>query len=282
MVDIDSETLFNGAAAVLTTIAALFFVFNVELGVSPVSKILLTLAFLAGVFALSQGTDDRQLTLLAYGVVVVSVVGIFFNLVNTFDAGSAVVVAGLLTLAALLFGLRTRFDDQNRLLTATQARSLFGGLVVIAVLVLAVDVGTGGLAYELQPQSQIEITESPRGDNRVASVVVSNPTPLPERVETPDYAACAAGDWSEYRYAEPERERRPPVRANINVDDGYNEHVMSFGSKAYPVTLYLDATNTTGETFPIQRTDACPSSDSGAPYIAIFEGPDDPRRAVAV
>ncbi|MFB6250288.1 MAG: hypothetical protein ABEI27_01145 [Halobellus sp.] len=278
MVDIDSETLFNSAAAVLTTAAALFFISSVELGVSPVSRILLVLAFLSGVFAISQRTDDRQVTLLAYGVVVVSIVGIFLDLVNTFDAGNSTLVAGLLVLAAVLFGLRTRFDDQNRLLTSTQATYLLGAVAVLAVVVLVVDVGTGGLTYELQPQGQVEITESPRENTRVASVAVTNPTPLPERVKMPNYAACAAGDWSEYRQSEPERDRPLPVRVNINVDDGYNDHLMSFGSKTYSVSMYLDATNTTGEAFPVQRTDACPSDESGAPYIAIFERPESADR----
>ena len=280
MVAIDSETLFNGAAAALTTIAVLFFVFSVELGVSPVSKTLIALAFLTGVFAISQRTTDRQLTLLGYGVVVVSVVGLFFDFVNTFDLGNEVTVLGLLLLAAALFAVRTRFDGGNRLLSGTQATYLFGAVAAVVALVLVVDVVTGGLAYELHVENRIEITESPRGDVQVASVVASNPTPLPERVETPNYGVCAAGDWSEYRHpSEPEREERPPVRAHLNVQDGYNEHVMSFGSKTFPVTLYLDAANTTGETFPVERTTACPDDETGDPYIAIFEGEsNDPRR----
>jgi len=282
MVDIDSETLFNGAAAALTTIAVLFFVLNVEWAYSPVSKVLIALAFLAGVFAVSQRTDDRQLTLFGYGVVVVSVVGLFFDLVNTFEAGSAVTVVGLLAFAAVLFALRTRFDRQNHLLSAERATSLLAAVAILAAVVLVVDVATGGLAYELQPQSQIEVTQSPRDDLQVASVVVTNPTPLPERVEAPQYAACPAGDWSEFRPpTEPGRER-PSVRTNLNVRDGYNEHVMSFGSKTYPVTLYLDAANVTGETFPVRQTDACPDDTTGAPYIAIFEGSPYTRRAIPV
>lgn len=273
MVDIDSETLFNGAAATLTTIAVLFFVFNVELNFSPVTKIAIVLAFLSLVLAISQRTADPQLTILGYGVVVISIVGLFFDLVNTFDLGSELTVLGLLVLAAILFALRTRFDSQNRLLNPQQARYLIAVVSVLAAVILITDVVTGGLAYELQPESRIEIDESPRERLQVATVTVTNPTPLPERVETPDYAACAAGDWSEYRYpADPDREERPPVRAHLNVEDGYNEHVMSFGSKTYPVRLHIEATNTTGETFRVERTDECPDDDSGAPYIAIYEG----------
>lgn len=283
MVDIDSETLFNGAAAALTTVAVLFFVFSVELGLSPVSKILIALAFLAGVFAISQRTTDRQLTLLGYGVVVASVVGIFFDFVNTFNLGNEVTVLGLLLLAAVLFALRTRFDGGNRLLTGSQATYLFGAVAAVVALVLVVDIVTGGLAYELQVENRIEITESPRDDIQVASVVANNPTPLPERVETPNYGVCAAGDWSEYRHpSEPERDERPPVRAHLNVQDGYNEHVTSFGSKTYPVTLYLDAANTTGETFPVERTADCPDDETGEPYIAIFEGESNDIRRYAV
>jgi hypothetical protein len=283
MVDIDSETLFNGAAAALTTLAVLFFILNVEFNYSPVSKVAIVFLFLALVLAISQRTDDAQLTLLGYGVVVVSVVGLFFDVVNTFNVGSELTVLGLLLLAAVLFALRTRFDDRNHLLTGRQAASLLGVVAVLAVVVLAVDVATGGLAYELQPESQIEIAESPREDLRVASVVVTNPTPLPERVETPNYAACAAGDWSEYRLpSEPGRERPSAPRVHLNVQDGYNEHVMSFGSKTYPVTLYLDAANATGETFRIEQTSSCPDDESGTPYIAIYERAMDKRRVYPV
>ncbi|WP_144904593.1 hypothetical protein [Halobellus captivus] len=279
MVDIDSETLFNAAAAVLTTIAVLFFILNVDFGLSPVTMTLLAVAFLTGIFAISQRTADRQLTLLSYGVIVVSVVGIFFDLVNTFSLGSESTVLGLLLLAAALFALRTRFDGSNRLLSGKRAAYLFGAISALVALLLVVDVVSGGLAHELQVENRIEITDSPRGDVRVASLVVSNPTPLPERVETPRYGVCAAGDWSEYRRpGDPSREGRQPVSAHLNVQDGYNEHVMSFDSKTYPVTLYLDAANTTGETFPVERTESCPDDETGSPYLAIFEGStNDPR-----
>ncbi|MFB6092661.1 MAG: hypothetical protein ABEK02_06595 [Haloquadratum sp.] len=275
MVDIDSETLFNGAAAVITTIAVLFFALNVDFAYSPVSKTALVVGFLAGIFALSQRTDDRQLTLFGYGVVVTSVVGLFFDLVNTFEVGNALTVLGLLAIAAVLFALRSQFDETNRLVSGRQATFLFGVLAVLAVVILAVDVATGALVYDLQPQSRIEIAESPHEQHRVASVVVSNPTPLPERVETPNYAVCTAGDWSEYRPpTEPGRER-PPVRVDLNVQDSYNEYVMSFGSKTYPAMLYLDAANATGETFPVRRTSSCPDDRTGAAYIAIYEATND-------
>ncbi|WP_188786961.1 hypothetical protein [Halobellus salinus] len=48
IVDIDSETLFNTAVAVLTTVAVLVFVFNVDLGHSPVTEFAVVVAFLSG------------------------------------------------------------------------------------------------------------------------------------------------------------------------------------------------------------------------------------------
>jgi len=282
MVDIDSETLFNGAAAIITTIAVLVFVLSVDLGGSPVSKVAITLLFLSLVFAITQRTEDRQLTLLGYGVVVVSVVALFFDLVNTFSLGNEVTVLGLLVIAAALFGLRTRFDENNRLLSERQTAYLVGAVAVLTAVILVTDVVTGGLAYELQPESQIEIVESPRDNPRVASLVVTNPTPLPERVETPNYRACPAGDWIEYRFPEESGEPSEPIRTHLTVDDGYNEHVLGFSSKSYPVTVHLSAANTTGETFPIERTETCPDEETGAPYIAIFESDSDDPRYYAV
>ena len=278
MVDVDSETLFDAAAAVLTTVAVLVFVFAVDLGHSPVSEVAIVAAFLAGVVALTQHTDDRQLTFLGYGVVVVSTVGAVVDLVNTFDLGSGVTVLGLLGIAAALFGLRARLDDANRLVSGRTATSLFGALAAVAVVILVVDVATGGLAYELQPEHRIEVAEPVRGDASVATVTVTNPTPLPERVDVPDYEACAAGDWSAYRPpGEPESAERPPVRAGLNVDDGYNDHVLGFSSRTYRAFLYLDAANLTGETLPVERTSACPDDADADPYIAIYEGRDRPH-----
>lgn len=278
MVDVDSETLFNAAAATLTTVAVLVFVFTVDLGYSPVSEVAIVVAFLTGVVAITQRTDDRQLTFLGYGVVVVSTVGIFVDAVNTLDLGSAVTVVGLLGIAAALFGLRARLDDANRLISERTATYLFGALTAAAVVILVVDVATGGLAYELQPENRIEIAGDSRENPVAATVTVTNPTPLPERVDTPRYEACAAGDWSDYRRpAEPEQTDRPPVRANLNVDDGYNDHVLGFSSRTYPVYVFLHAVNVTGERFPVERTSACPDDDTGEPYVAIYEGGDQRR-----
>ena len=273
MVDIDSETLFNAAAAALTTVAVLVFVFNVDLGLSPVTTVAVAAAFLAGVVAITQHTDDRQLTFLGYGVVVVSTVGVFVDFVNTLDLGSGVAVLGFLAIAAALFGLRARLDDANRVVSGRTATRLFGVLAAVAAVIVAVDVASGGLAYELQPENRIEIDGDARQNPVVASVVVTNPTPLPERVDTPRYEACAAGDWRDYRRpSEPEATDRPPVRANLNVDDGYNDHVLGFASRTYPAYLYLDAANVTGESFAVERTSACPDDDTGEPYVAIYEG----------
>ncbi|MFC6824337.1 hypothetical protein [Halopelagius fulvigenes] len=275
MVDIDSETLFNGAAAVLVTVAVLFFVFNVRWGYSPVSKVALTLLFLTGVFAITQRTDDYQLTLLGYGVVVTSFVGLFFEVVSTFGAGDAATVAGLLAIAAALFFVRTRLDEDERFVTGRWATYAVGVVAVLTVAVLLVDATTGGLAYELRPASEVEYAESHDEGMRVASVVVTNPTPLPERVETPNYRVCAAGNWSEYRPPSEPGQPERPVDINVYVQDGYGEHVPPFGTKTYPVELNLHGANLSGETFPVERTSACPDDEEGSPYVAIFEAERD-------
>lgn len=279
MVDIDSETLFNGAAAVVSTIAVLFFIANVDLGHSPVSEIALVVLFLAGVFAVTQRTRERQLLVLGYGVVVVSGVALFFDVVNVFDAGDEVTVLGLLGIAVLLFYLRTRLGEDHRFVTGRRATYAVGVVAVLTAAVLVVDVATGGLAYELQPESEVEYPDSQRAEMRVASLVVTNPTPLPERVEAPNYEACAAGNWSAFRPS-PERDERPrDVEAHVSVQDGYNDHVFGYGTKTYPVELYLDGANLRGETFPVRTTAECPDEETGSPYVALFEVSENRPRA---
>lgn len=275
MVDINSETLFNGAAAIVSTIAVLFFILSVDGSYSPVSKISLVLLFLAGVFAITQRTDDHQLTVLGYGVIVTSSVALFFDTVNAFGADNALTALGLLGIAALLFSLRTRLDEDNHFVTGTRATYALGVVAVFAVSVLVADVATGGLAYELQPENEIEYADSQREQVRVASVTVTNPTPFPERVRTPNYGACTAGNWSAFSPPSDPDERERTVRANANVQDGYNEYVFGYGTKTYPVELYLEGANLRGETFPVRRTSACPDGETGSPYIALFEAPDD-------
>lgn len=279
MVDVDSDAFFNGAAAVISTIAILFFIFNVDLGYSPVSKILLAVAFLAGIFFITQRTEDHQLTLLGYGVVVTASVALFFDVVGTFEVGDELTVLGLLVVAGVLFYLRTRLDEDDHFVTGGQARRALVVVVVLTAGVLVVDVATGGLAYELQPESEIEYSEARGEEVRIASLVVTNPTPLPERVEAPNYAACTAGNWSAYRPEtgpdEPERE----VDAHVSVRDGYNEHVFGFGEETYPVLLHLHGENLQGETFPVQRTTACPDDETGSPYVALFDVTEDRRYA---
>lgn len=274
MVDVDSETLFNGAAALVATIAVVVFVLNVEFGYSPVSKFALVVLFLTAVFALSQRTDDSQLTLFAYGVVVVSVVALFVDLVNTFDVADTVLVLGLLVIAGGLFGVRRVLDENNRFVAGELATYALAAVAVITVVVLLVDVVSGGLAYELQPRSEVTVPDSRRDELRVGSVEVTNPTPLPERVDVPNYGVCTAGNWSAYRRSPEGDEPPPPVHADLHVESGYNDHVLSFGSRSYPVDVYLDGTGIAGETFPVERTSTCPETETGPPYLAVFERAD--------
>ena len=275
MVEFDSETLFDVSAAVVATVAVVLFVFNVDFAYSPASKVALVVAFLAGVFAVTQRTADYRLVVLGYGVVVVGGVAVFFDAVNTFDVGNSATVFGLLCIAGLLFLLRTRLDEENRFVSGTAARNGFAVVAVLAVALLVVDVGTGGPAYELRSADRAEVSDSGHDARRIGAVVVSNPTPLPERVETPDYRACTAGNWSAFaRPADPDGRRRP-VRANLDVQDRYDDHVLGFSSKTYPVDLYLDGANLTGRTFPVRTTSECPDEETGEPYVAVFEAAED-------
>lgn len=281
MVNIDSEAVFNVGAGVLATVAALFFLVNVDLGQSPVTTWLVVGAFIAGVFAVTQRADDTQVTAVGYGVVVVTGVGLLFELVNTFDVGDIAIVLGLLVLAGVLFALRSRLDDHAHLMGGRRATLVFGSLATLAALVVIVDVATGAVAYELQPEAEIQVSEERRDEIRVATVVASNPNPLPERVDAPRYEACAAGDWSEYRPSEPEAEGpEEEVRLNLRVDDGYDEHVMSFSTRRFPATLYVIAENVSGETFPVRMTEECPDESTGEAYVALYEVPDPTGRPV--
>lgn len=274
MVRIDSETLFNGAAAFISTIAASFFILNVDFGYSPVSKILLVLLFLAGIFVITQRTADLQLTVLGYGVIVVSSLVLFFDVVNTFDVENTLTVLGLLGIAGLLFYLRTRLDEDSHFVTGKRATYALGIVGVLTVAVLLVDVGTGSLAYELQPESEIEYADSRHEETRIASVVVRNPTPFPERVRSPNYGVCTAGNWSEYRRSPDSDGRQQEVRANVYVQDGYNEYVFGYSTKTYPVELHIDGTDIQGEAFPVEVTSTCPDEETGPAYIALFEAPE--------
>ena len=276
MVTLDSETLFNTAAAIVATIALVFFVTNVDVGFSPVTELALVLVFLAGVFAITQRTDDRQLTVLGYGVIVVSVVAVFFDLVNTFDAGDELTVLGLLVIAAALFGLRTRLDDDSHFVSGRWATTALVVVAVLAAGVLVVDVATGSLQYELQPVAEVQFGDGVEHEGvRVASVVVSNPTPLPEKVEAPRFGACAVGNWSAYRHPAEPGEPERPVRVHASVRDGYNEYVFGFGTKTYPVVLHVNGANLGGETFTVRRTDSCPDDETGAPSLAVYEGDEE-------
>lgn len=278
MVDIDSETLFNGAAAAVATIAVVMFVTSVDFAYSPVSEAALVVAFLAGVFAITQRSDDYQLTLLGYAVVVTSALALFFDLMGTFDADTELTVFGLLVLSAVLFWLRTRLDEENHFLSGRRATYAFGALLALAVLVLAVDVGTGGLAYELRHDDAVEFDDGADPDVRIGALTATNPTPFPERVEVPRYEACAAGNWSTYAPPAPPAEPEREVHVSLYIDDGYNEHVFGFGAKTYPVSIRVNGANLTGDRFPIERTDECPETETGDPSVALFEASVDDGR----
>ncbi|MDS0300369.1 hypothetical protein NDI76_16605 [Halogeometricum sp. S1BR25-6] len=276
MVSITSDTLFNAAAAVVGTAAALLFVLGFRYPYSPVSKYALALVFLVGVLALCQRTTDSQVTLFGYGVVLAVLVAVFFDVAETFDAGTPVVIAGLLLLSALLYAV-PRFDAADRLLAPSHARTLFAGVAALAALLLVVDVATGGLVYELRPASQVEFDGGYHGGNDVdvATLRVSNPTPFPERVEAPRYGVCAVGNWTPYRPPGEPKRSDGEVYLNAYVDDGYNDHVFGGSERTYRVALNTNAANLTGETIPVERTASCPNTDAGPPSVALFPDPSD-------
>lgn len=268
--EFDSETLFNAAAAAVSTVAVTLFILDHQFPYSPVSKVVLVVAFLGGVFALTQSTDDDQLTLLGYGVIVISALVLVLDLTNRFDVGTTLQVVVLLGMAMVLFGLRMRLGDRSRFISGTRATQLFGALVVLAALVLTVDVVTGGLAYELQTQSEVEFSGGREPGAQIGSVVVTNPGPFPERVDLPHYGVCTAGDWSAYQVESSDGEARP-VDAHLRIERQYGQHVFGFGEKRYPAIVQVHAEGVEGERFLVQRTDECPDDESGDPYLAVFE-----------
>lgn len=276
----DSETLFNTAAAAVAVVAVVLFVLDHQFPYSPVSKAMVVLAFCGGVFALSQQTDDSQLTVLCYGVVVVSVVALVLDTTSQFDVGTTLQVLLLLALALALFGLRTRLDGQNRFVSGTRAKQLFAALAVLAVVVVTVDVVTGGLAYELQTQQDVRISGDREPGAQLGSVVVTNPGPFPEKVDVPKYSVCTAGNWSAYR-PQGDGESRP-VDAFLRVDYDYGGHVFGFGEQRYPAVVQIHAANVTGEQFSVRQTERCPDDESGEPYLAVFERSKDRPYATPV
>jgi len=281
MVTIDSEGLFEAAAAVVGTIAVLMFVFSVDFPYSPVSRVALVALFLAGVFAITQRSAEFRTVVLGYGVVVVSTVALLFYLTGTFDVGTTGTVFGLLILAGLLFALRNRLDADGHFVSGRRATDALAVVAVLVAVVLVVDVATGGLAYELRTESEVTVAGAEPRELHVGSVVVTNPTPFPERVDAPRYRACAAGNWSAHRPpSEPDGPRRD-VRVHASVQSGYGEHVFGFSTRTYPVVLHVDGSDLRDETFPVRVTDACPDEDTGEPYVALFEDRENGRVVVA-
>jgi hypothetical protein len=270
MFGFDSETLLNATAAVVTIIAVSIFIFSVKLGISYASQILIVATFLTGVFGLAQRAEDQQLVFFAYGVIVISLLMLFAKTVGTFDLGSEVTVVGLLAIAAILFASRSALNSDDRFITGRQAVYALVVFALITTIVLTTDVATGGPRYDLQLDDTIAIPEGGDNEVRVGSLVATNPTPLPERVEEPQYEVCTAGNWSEYRPDDNE-DGRIPVRSDLTVESTSDDHVLSYSSKSYPVELGLIGQDIAGESLVIERTSECPNTNTGDPYLAVFQ-----------
>lgn len=268
--EFDSETLFNTAAAAVATIAVVMFIIDHSFPYSPVSKAALVLVFLAGVFAVSQATDDDQLTLLGYGVVVIATVALLLDLTGRFNVETPLQVAGLLVLAAGFFRLRTLLGSESRLLSGSHAKQAFAAVAVVAVVILTVDVMTGGLAYELAYQEDIQMSGGQQVSAEFGAVVVSNSGPFPERVDIPQYSVCTAGNWSAYQPETPDGEQRP-VDAHLAIRHSYGDHVFGYGEKRYAAVIQLHASEAAGERFLVQRTEGCPTDESAHPYLAVYK-----------
>ncbi|MFB6220789.1 MAG: hypothetical protein ABEH90_05055 [Halolamina sp.] len=269
--EFDSETLFNAAAAAVSTIAVVTFIVDHGFPYSPVSKVALVVAFLAGVFAVTQTTADDQLTVLGYAVIVVSTVALVFDTLGTFNVATMGRVLALLGVAVVLFGLRTAVSETSRFVSGQRAKQAFAVLVVLAVAVLTVDVVAAGLSYELKTQQEIQVSGSgePEVGAKLGEVVVTNSGPFPRRIDMPNYGVCAAGNWSAYQ-PEHDGESRP-VDAHLRIERRYGDHVFGFSQRAYDAVVRLEATNIDGERFLVRQTERCPDDESGDPYLAVFE-----------
>lgn len=276
MVSVDSELLFDVAAAAITATAVLVFAFAVDLGGSPATEQALLVAFLGGVFAVTQRSEDRRRVLAGYGVVVVGALAVLTDAVNALSLGSTATVLGLLALAGALFGLRGRLDEDGRLVSGRTATRAFAVLAALAAAVVVVDVVTGGLAYELQPGSTVEVRGEPVATGTAGTLVADNPTPLPQSAEPPAYGACAAGNWSAHEFVPDGEERAPePVRADARVYDRYDSYVPSFGQQRYAVEVRVDGVSVDRLTVPVEVADACPDDEEGDPYLVLYAVDDD-------
>lgn len=277
MAPIDSDTVLNVGAAVTAVIAVGMFVLNVDLGFSPVTDVGLVVAFLMGVFALTQRADEYQVTALGYGVIIVSALILYSDLVSTFLSEEVWTVAGLLAIAAGLFALRTAADSTGHLVASDHATYAFTAVALIVGLVLAVDVVTGGLVYELQPAAEIQYnTENPREDEaRLGTLVARNPTPLPEPVTAPEFEACTAGNWSQYRLNPENEENPPPIRAHVSADDGYDEYVFGYAQREFRVKLHLRGIRSSEASFQVKKRTSCPDDSTGDPYLVVYRGDSD-------
>jgi hypothetical protein len=81
---------------------------------------------------------------------------------------------------------------------------------------------------------------------------------------------CTAGNWSEYRPDDSE-DGRIPVRSDLTVESTSDDHVLSYSSKSYPVELGLIGQDIAGESLVIERTSECPNTNTGDPYLAVFQ-----------
>jgi len=278
MVSVDSELLFDAAAAAITVVAVLVFAFNVDLGGSPLAEQALLVAFLAGVFAVTQRSGDRRRVVAGYAVVVVGALALVVDAVTAFSLGPTATVLALLALAGALFGLRGRLGADGTLVSGRTATRALVALAVLAAAVLLVDVVTGGLAYELRLQETVELRGEDVAGGAAGTLLAANPTPLPEPVDAPRYRACAAGNWSAYELGGEEERPGDRVRADADVGGAYDDQVDPFDRRRYPVEIRVIGVSMDGVAVPVEVAAECPEADDdGDPYVVVFAVDGDPR-----
>lgn len=267
----DFDPLFDAAAAGVSGVAVVVFLADLGFLHSPVSRWLLVVAYVAGVFAVSQATTNDRLTLWGYVVLVLSTVALLLAVTGTLAVGLTGRAIVLFVLALVLFDLSERVGTFGRIVSGRRATQAFAVLAVLAAIVVTADVVSGGLAHELRTEQEIHVVAGSETAPvaLLGEIVVTNPGPLPQRVDIPRYSVCPAGNWSAYRPETANGETRP-VDVHLQADGYYGEYVPGFGEHRYAAVLLLDAENVDGEWFPVQRTGRCPDDESGDPYLAVF------------
>lgn len=263
------QTALQAIGVVTGSVTVLYFVFNNNLGLSPFTTALVGLLLAAGFLVVSLRHEETADTVSLYVLAGVSFLAGSLRFVSAYDLQDLGTLLALSFVSLVSYGL-ARFRDGLPTPPRTAARVLVVAVVVLSVVFVGVDLGTGDVGHSVETVEEVTIpAEDPDHHEptlRLGTLTYTNPSPIPKEAGYPRLEGCVRGVNT--------TDRGSGVYTRVDRDS--NSLIAPLSTTQGSIVTHLDRERFNVSRFDVVRTDRCPANTS-TPTIAVYLRPESAR-----